>query len=53
MVRALGKAWVEADGGGGWKRKPGTPADEALTEPQAAARMLELVREHDEEQTRL
>ncbi len=53
MVRALGKAWVEADGEGGWKRKRGTPADGALTEPQATARMLELVREHDEDQNRL
>jgi integrase len=53
VVRALGKAWVEADGEGGWKRKRGTPADGALTEPQAAARMLELVREHDEDQNRL
>jgi hypothetical protein len=53
VVRALGKAWVEADGEGGWKRKRGTPADGALTEPQATARMLELVREHDEDQNRL
>jgi integrase len=53
VIRALGKAWVEANGSDGWKRRRGTPVDGALTEAQAGARMLELVRSHDEEQTRL
>jgi len=52
VVRALGRAWVEADGDGGWKRKRGTPHDGALTETEAATRMLQLVREHDTEATR-
>ncbi len=53
MVRALGRAWVQPDGGDGWKRKRGTPADGALPEAEATVRMLDLVREHHEEQTRL
>jgi integrase len=52
-VRALGRAWVEPDGSGGWRRRRGRPLDGSLTEAQAAARMLELVREHDADQTLL
>ncbi len=53
VVRALGKAWVEAAGSGEWRRRRGKPIDGALTEAQAAARMLELVNEHHREQTLL
>jgi integrase len=53
VIRALGRAWVEPDGAGGWRRRRGRAAGGALTEAEAAARMLELVREHDAEQTRL
>src|SRR5579884_714164 len=53
VIRALGRAWVESDGNGGWRRKRGRSPDGALTEAEAAARMLELVREHDAEQTLL
>src|SRR5947209_10621502 len=52
-IRALGRAWVESDGNGGWRRKRGGSADGALTEAQAAERMLALVREHDAEQALL
>jgi integrase len=52
IVRALGRAWVEDDGRGGWKARRGRPPEGTLTEGQAAARMLEFVREHDAEQTR-
>jgi len=51
VIRALGRAWAEPDGAGGWKRKRGRAPDGVLTEAEAAKRMLELVREHDEEQT--
>jgi hypothetical protein len=44
---------VEPDGAGGWRRRPGRTVDGALTEAQAAARMLELVRDHDAEQNPL
>ena len=47
VVPALGRAWVEPDEPGGWRRRRGRPRDEALTEAQAAARMLALVRDHD------
>ncbi len=50
VIRALGRAWVEPDGSGGWRRRRGRPPDGALTEAQAAARMLALVREHDADQ---
>jgi hypothetical protein len=50
VVRALGKAWVESDGAGGWRPRRGRPRDGALTEAQAAERMLQLVRKHHEEQ---
>ena len=53
VTRALGRAWVVADGSGGWRRRRGRPADGALTEAEAAERMLVLVREHDERQTSL
>jgi integrase len=53
VIRALGRAWVESDGNGGWHRKRGRSPDGALTEAEAAARMLVLAREHDEEQTLL
>lgn len=51
VIRALGRAWVEPDGNGGWRRKRGRPPEEVLTEAMAAERMLALVREHDTEQT--
>jgi integrase len=50
VVRALGRAWVESDGGGGWRRRRGRPPDNCVSEAQAAARMLMLVREHDVDQ---
>jgi integrase len=53
VVRALGRAWAESDGGGGWRLKRGRPPEGTLTEAMAASRMLELVREHDAEQTLL
>ncbi len=53
VIRALGRAWVESDGSGGWRRKRRRSQDGALTEAEAAARMLALVREHDAEQTLL
>lgn len=51
VIRALGRAWVESDSAGGWKRRRGKPPEGTLTETQAAERMLALVREHDAEQT--
>ena len=53
VIRALGRAWVESDGNGGWRRKRGRSPDGALTEAEAAERMLALVRDHDAEQTLL
>jgi len=53
VIRALGRAWVEPDGAGGWKRRRGRAPEGWLTEAQAAERMLALVREHDSEQTLL
>ncbi len=53
VIRALGRAWAEPDGAGGWRLKRGRPPEGMLTEAQAAARMLELIREHDAEQTLL
>ena len=53
MVRALGRAWVEPNGEGGWRRKRGRAPDGVLTENEAGRRMLELVRAHHTEQTRL
>jgi integrase len=48
VVRAVGRAWVELDGAGGWRPRRGRPQEDALTEAQAAERMLKLVREHHE-----
>lgn len=53
VIRALGRAWVEPDANGGWRRKRGRPPEDVLTEAMAAERMLALVREHDAEQTLL
>ena len=53
VIRALGRAWVVADGHGGWKPRRGHPAGGALTGTQANERMLELMREHDAHQSRL
>ena len=53
VIRALGRAWVEPDGTGGWKRKRGRAPEGVLTEAEAATRTLQLVREHDAEQTLL
>lgn len=51
VIRAIGRAWVESDRNGGWRRKRGRSPEGVLTEAQAAERMLMLVREHDAEQT--
>ena len=53
VIRALGRAWVDADGNRGWRRSRGRPPDGALTEAEAAERMLTLVREHHAEETLL
>ena len=53
VIRALGRAWVEWDGNGAWRRRRGRSPDGALTEAEAAERMRALVREHDAEQTLL
>lgn len=53
VIRALGRAWAESDGNGGWRRKRGRAPAGMLTEAMAAERMLMLVREHDAEQTLL
>lgn len=53
VTRALGRAWVDPDGNGGWRRRRGAPKDGALIEMQATERMLALIREHDAEQTLL
>ena len=50
VIRALGRAWAESDGNGGWRRRRGRPPSGTLTEAEAAERMLALVREHDAEQ---
>ncbi len=50
VVRSLGRAWVEPDGSGGWRRRRGRPPEGTLTEAEAAARMLQLVKAHDDEQ---
>jgi integrase len=47
VVRALGRAWAESDGNGGWRLKRGRPPEGTLTEAHAAERMLALVRSHD------
>ena len=53
VVRALGKAWAEADGRGGFRLRRGRPPEGELTETQAAEKMLRMVREHHEDQTLL
>jgi len=53
VIRALGRAWVASDGNGGWRRRRGRSPDGALTEAEAAERMLAVVREHDAEQNLL
>ncbi len=53
VVRALGRAWAESDGKGGWRPRRGQPRDGELTEAQAAQRMLELVQAHHAEQLKL
>lgn len=53
VIRALGQAWAERDGQGGWRRKRGRAPDGVLTEAQAFARMLELVRDHHADRERL
>jgi integrase len=53
VIRSLGRAWVEQDGDTGWHRRRGRAPHGVLTETEAGARMLELVRAHDEEQRRL
>src|SRR5437588_2464137 len=53
VIRALGRAWAESDGSGGWRRKHGRAPEGVLTEAEAAERMLALVREHDAEQVLL
>jgi len=50
VIRALGRAWADSDGNGGWRRKRGRAPEGVLTEAEAAERMLALVREHDAEQ---
>lgn len=53
VIRALGCAWAEPAGNGEWKRRRGRSPEGTLTEAEAAERMLEFVREHDAERTRL
>lgn len=53
VIRALGRAWVEPDGDGGWSRRRGRAPAGVLTEAEAGARMLQLVRDHDVAQTQL
>jgi integrase len=52
VVRALGRAWVEVGRDGAWRPKRGRPPEGILSEPQATERMLALVREHHELETR-
>ncbi|MGO9750198.1 MAG: tyrosine-type recombinase/integrase [Solirubrobacteraceae bacterium] len=51
VMRALGPAWMEPDGNGGWKAKRGRPPADALTQAQAAEKMLKLVKAHHAEAT--
>ena len=53
VVRALGRAWAEPDGRGGWKHRRGRAPEGLLTEAQASARMLDVVQEHHAEQERV
>jgi hypothetical protein len=53
VIRALGRAWVEPGGDGGWRRRRGRAPEGTLTESEASVRMLELVRSHHAEQVEL
>ncbi len=53
VIRALGRAWTEPDGQGGWKRRRGRAPDGYLTKAEASAEMLRLVHEHHAEQVKL
>ena len=53
VIRSLGRAWVEPDGNGGWRRRRGRAPEGTLTETEAAVRMHKLISSHDEEQRRL
>jgi integrase len=53
VIRALGRAWADTDTSGAWRMRRGRAPEGVLTEAQACQRMLELVREHDVEQTLL
>ena len=50
VIRALGRAWAEPDGNGGWRLRRGRAPEGVLTEAEAAVRMMALVRDHDAEQ---
>jgi hypothetical protein len=54
-MRSLGRAWVEPDGKGGWRPRRVRVRVRAGALPQAAAgeRMLELVRTHHVDESRL
>jgi integrase len=52
-MRSLGRAWVEPDGKGGWRPRRGRAREGALTEAAAGERMLELVRTHHVDESRL
>jgi integrase len=52
-MRSLGPAWMEPDGKGGWRPRRGRAHDGALTEAAAGERMLELVRSHHVDESRL
>ena len=53
VIRALGRAWAEPDGNGGWRLRRGRAPEGVLTEAEAAVRMMALVRDHDAEQALL
>jgi integrase len=53
VIRSLGRAWVEPDESGGWRRRRGRAPEGTLTEAEAGARMLALVAAHDGEQRQL
>jgi integrase len=52
-MRSLGPAWMEPDGKGGWRPRRGRARAGALTEAAAGERMLELVRTHHVDESRL
>lgn len=51
VIRALGPAWAHRQGDA-WKPRRGHPPEGVLTESAAGRRMLELMREHNEQATR-